>query len=602
MPIEEQAPHPADAAWIVHEGGFAASADTRLFYRHWEPRAPRAGASPRALVLLHRGHEHSGRVDALVRDLGFTGDHAFAWDARGHGHSPGERGEAPDFATLVEDLDAFVAHIQRHHGIAPQDMVLVANSVGAVIAATWLHDHAPAIRGLAMAAAAFEIKLYVPLAVPALKLGLGFKPALQVTSYIRAGMLTHSRDEARAYDADPLIARQISARVLVDMAATARRIVADAGAIDTPVLMLAADQDYVVKPGPQRTFFENLSSPLKRFVQLRECRHAIFYESDPVRREAIDHCRAFVEACHALAPPSEQRFRTADIGSRSAQVYQALVDGRLGGWATRAFFAAQRAMLGTLGTLSDGMRVGLSQGFDSGASLDYVYRNQAGGRLGIGGMIDRGYLDAIGWRGIRLRRKHLRQTVSALIDASPADEPVRILDIAAGGGRYLLETVKCHGDRRVLLTLRDRDPANLEMARTLARDMGLEAQVTTEACDAFDPASYAEGGERFDIVIASGLYELFAENAPVLRSLEGVARRLRPGGALVYTGQPWHPQLALIAGTLRNHRGAAWLMRPRPQGELDGLVACAGLRKVSSRIGLEGIFTVSVARRPHAAD
>ncbi|MCK9686261.1 bifunctional alpha/beta hydrolase/class I SAM-dependent methyltransferase [Scleromatobacter humisilvae] len=601
MTHDDAALPPDDDRWIVHEGGFPASHDTRLFYRHWAPRRPRADGPPRALVLLHRGHEHSGRVAALVRDLGFAGDHAFAWDARGHGHSPGERGEAPDFAALVEDLDAFVRHIQRAHGIAVEDMVVVANSVGAVIAATWMHDHAPAIRGVVMAAAAFAIKLYIPLAIPALKLGLGFKPGLQVTSYIRPGMLTHSADEARAYADDPLNAKQVSGRVLVDMAATARRIVGDAAAIDTPVLMLAADQDHVVKTAPQREFFERLSSPSKRFVQLRDCRHAIFYESEPVRAEAIAHCRAFIDACWAQAPAPAERFRRADVGSRSAQAYQRLVDGKLVGAPTRAFHAFQRAMLGTLGGLSQGMRIGMTQGFDSGASLDYVYRNQAQGRLGIGAFIDRGYLDAIGWRGIRLRRKHLRQTVSRLIAERPGDAPVRILDIAAGGGRYLLETLKCHRDRRLHVTLRDRDPANLEMALALAREMGLGDDVAIEARDAFDPASYAGGDAQFDIVIASGLYELFADNAPVLCSLEGVARQLKPGGVLVYTGQPWHPQLALIAGTLRNHRGEPWLMRPRPQAELDGLVACAGLAKTGSLIGLEGIFTVSVARRPPAA-
>jgi len=589
-----------EQAWTVQERGFAAADGTRLFYRHWQPQLPRAGERTRALVLLHRGHEHSGRVADLVRDLGFTGDHAFAWDARGHGHSPGERGEAPDFATLVEDLDAFIAHLQRSHGLAPQDIVLVANSVGAVIAATWLHDHACPVRGIVMAAAAFEIKLYVPLAVPALKLGLGFKPGLQVTSYIRSGMLTHSAQEAQAYDDDPLIARQISARVLVDMAATARRVVQDAAAIDIPVLMLAADQDYVVKLGPQQAFFEGLSSRVKQFVQLRQCRHAIFYESDPVRAEAIEHCRSFIDTCFATAPASPERFLDAHIASRSAKVYQALAAGQLGGAATKAFFALQRAMLATLGPLSEGMRIGLTQGFDSGASLDYVYRNQATGRLGIGPIIDRGYLDAIGWRGIRLRRKHLCDTVSALVDELPPGQPVRILDIAAGGGRYLIETAKRHGDRELLLTLRDRDGANLEQAQALARSLGLAERVRTEVRDAFDPASYAEPAGAFDIVIASGLYELFPDNNPVQQSLQGVARLLKPGGALIYTGQPWHPQLALIAGTLRNHRGEPWIMRPRPQAELDALVACAGLHKTASRIGLEGIFTVSVARRPPA--
>ena len=594
--------HSASQAWTPREGGFAGADGTRLFYRHWAPTEARDAEAPRAIVLLHRGHEHSGRVADLVRDLGFAGAHAFAWDARGHGHSPGERGEAPDFATLVDDLEAFVAHIGRHHGIAACDIVLVANSVGAVIAATWLHDYAPTIRGLVMAAAAFEIKLYIPLALPLLRLGLGFNPGLKVTSYIRPGMLTHSRQQARDYDADPLVARQISARVLVDMARTARRVVGTAANIDTPVLMLAADSDVVVKTAPQQAFFDGLASPFKRFVQLRRCRHAIFYESDPVRREAVDHCRAFVAACFAQAPASAERFRNADAGSPSARAYQALVDGRLGNAATRLGHAFQRAMLATLGRLAGGMRIGLAQGFDSGASLDYVYRNEATGRLGLGKFIDRGYLDAIGWRGIRLRRKHLQQTVAELVDAHPAQAPMRILDLAAGGGRYLLETVKRYRDRPIGVTLRDRDPDNLAAAMALARQLGMEDQVQVEVRDAFDPAGRADEAGLFDVVIVSGLYELFAANAPVLRSLEGVARLLRPGGALVYTGQPWHPQVELIAGTLRDHRGNAWRMRPRPQAELDGLVACAGLRKTSSRIGLEGIFTVSVARRLPAAD
>ena len=61
---------------------------TRLFFRAWLPDAP----PKRALVLFHRGHEHSGRFEDLVRCLGLMDFAVFAWDARGHGKSPGERG------------------------------------------------------------------------------------------------------------------------------------------------------------------------------------------------------------------------------------------------------------------------------------------------------------------------------------------------------------------------------------------------------------------------------------------------------------------------------------------------------------------------------
>ena len=47
----------------------------------------------------------------------------FAWDARGHGRTPGERGYAPDFATMVDDVDCFIRHISETYHKRIEDMV-----------------------------------------------------------------------------------------------------------------------------------------------------------------------------------------------------------------------------------------------------------------------------------------------------------------------------------------------------------------------------------------------------------------------------------------------------------------------------------------------
>ena len=52
-----------------------------LFYRAWLPEQK----SDRAVILFHRGHEHSGRLADVVEGLKLDGVAAFAWDARGHG-------------------------------------------------------------------------------------------------------------------------------------------------------------------------------------------------------------------------------------------------------------------------------------------------------------------------------------------------------------------------------------------------------------------------------------------------------------------------------------------------------------------------------------
>lgn len=588
---------PPQASWICSESGFDSHDRTRLFYRAWQPLTSLADGAQRALIFLHRGHEHSGRIGPLVEQFGFTRDWAFAWDARGHGHSPGERGDAPDFQTLVQDFDAFVWHLQTRYGIAQENMLIIANSVGAVIAATWLHDYAARVRGVVMAAAAFDINLYVPLAKPALRLAMRFQPGLSITSYIRSSMLTHSSAQAQAYDADPLITRNISARVLLDLADTAQRVVKDAQAIDVPLLMLVADKDYVVKPAPQRRFFESISSRLKRYLLIENCHHAIFYESEVQSQQAIQAAREFVTECFMQDLVPLSHYQAADTESQSARQFQALRQGTTGSWLDNAYYGLQKLMLGSLGHLSDGMKIGLEQGFDSGASLDYVYRNQAGGRLLIGKSIDRGYLDAIGWRGIRQRKQQLQQALSGLIAQGREGRALRILDIAAGGGRYVLETVKRFQDREIDICLRDVDQANLDQAQQLARQLQMKNRIVYQCRDAFSSDSYPSDETKYDIVIVSGLYELFSDNASVLRSLRGIQRQLNTGGHLIYTGQPWHPQLLLIAKTLNNHQGQAWQMRPRPQAEIDALVATIGCRKISSQVGIAGIFTVSVACR-----
>ena len=58
---------------------------TALFYRAWLPDTP----SRHALLLFHRGHEHSARWQETVEALTLDDVAIFAWDARGHGRSPG---------------------------------------------------------------------------------------------------------------------------------------------------------------------------------------------------------------------------------------------------------------------------------------------------------------------------------------------------------------------------------------------------------------------------------------------------------------------------------------------------------------------------------
>ena len=58
----------------------------------------------------------------------------------------------------------------RNTAFAMENIIVLAHSVGAVTVAAWVHDYAPPIRAMILATAAFRVRLYVPLAIPALRL------------------------------------------------------------------------------------------------------------------------------------------------------------------------------------------------------------------------------------------------------------------------------------------------------------------------------------------------------------------------------------------------------------------------------------------------
>ena len=248
--------------------------------------------------------------------------------------------------------------------------------------------------------------------------------------------------------------------------------------------------------------------------------------------------------------------------------------------------------MGSLGRLSRGMRIGYKRGFSSGQMLDYVYENRPRGITPLGKLFDYFYLNSIGWVCIRQRREHLQYLLREVLESSKAKS---VADIAGGPARYMLNVLKEHEDPELRVVIRDQDENSLEHGRQLAAQKD-ESRITYQAADAFDPKSLATL-EPLDVAIVSGLYELFPDNTPVEKSLAGLAQAVRPGGYLIYTNQPYHPTLELIAETLRHADGSRWVMRCRSTAEMDSLVASAGFEKCRSLIDRHGIFSVSVAKR-----
>jgi SAM-dependent methyltransferase len=260
-------------------------------------------------------------------------------------------------------------------------------------------------------------------------------------------------------------------------------------------------------------------------------------------------------------------------------------------------YGLARLFIRTVGRLSKGIEIGCTRGFDSGVMLDHVYENKAEGRFLIGRLIDRIYLDAPGWSGIRNRGELLRDTIVAEAMKIAAERTsVRLADLACGGGRYLLSALQALRDAGidVQATLRDYREENVRKAKENAQRAGIEAAI--EPGDAFSDADLG-GLSSPDLVVVSGLHEIIDDDRPVRHHFTQIAGLLAPGGRLIVTVQPDHPQVEFIARVLTSHSGRPWAMRLRSIALISAWARDAGFIVETVTMERRGIFGVLVARK-----
>ena len=551
----------------------------KIFYRKWNFEKDK-----KTLIIIHRGHEHSERLNILTQDEKFLKYNIFAYDLRGHGYTKIK--SSSNSMDYVRDLDSFVKHIKSKYQIKEEDIFIIANSIGGVILSAYVHDFAPNIAGMALLAPAFEIKLYIPFAKQLVTLLTKIKKDAKVMSYVKAKVLTHDIEEQNKYNSDKLINKEINAKLLIDLADMGKRLVEDSMAIELPTIIFSAEKDYVVKNSAEKRFFLNLSSKKRKFIELENFYHGIIFEKE--RQKVYKMLDDFIQDVF------KNQNTTLDVSPRefSRKEYEriALKEYPL---TEKIFYSIQKFSMRTFGFLSKGISLGLKYGFDSGISLDYIYKNHANGKLLIGKFIDRFYLNQIGWRGVRERKKNLLSLIEEKIN-SLGEENAKILDVAGGTGNYLFDIKEKYPKIKILIN--EFKKSNIEVGEKVIKKNNWE-DISFINYDCFDKETYKKINYTPNIVIISGVFELFENNKMLENTISGIAEILDKNGAVIYTGQPWHPQLKQIALVLNSHKGngKSWLMRRRSEKELDSLFEKYNLKKEKMLIDNNGIFTVSLA-------
>lgn len=222
------------------------------------------------------------------------------------------------------------------------------------------------------------------------------------------------------------------------------------------------------------------------------------------------------------------------------------------------YHPTMRLLMRTYGRLSDGIRLGYREGFNSGSMVDYVYTNEAHGITPLGRLIDRVMLDYPAWGAVRDRRRLLIGQLRTAVARRPGQ---RLLDVAAGPGSYLFELPAGAADYHAA----DIDSDERERGAARAQAEG-RRDIHFVAGDAFDVSTWPE--PPFDILVASGFFDLLVDIADVRRLLAAGVAGTRPGAQWVLTVMEGHPDLRMLSDVLVDWDGEPWQAVTRSADEV----------------------------------
>jgi len=238
---------------------FTGVADLPIFYQKW---LPDGGPTRGVVIVVHGLGEHSGRYGNLVERLLPEGYAAYAIDHQGFGRSGGQRGHVNrfhDYAKDVHRLNEFVRVEQPGQPIA-----VFGHSMGGLISLDYAQTFPNDAQNWIIQAPAIRAEMSVPL-VSALRLVNLVRPTFSMARPA-GGDLSRDPEVVRQFDADPLVVPISSARWLVEILSTQKRVMAKVATTPGPLLMLQGTADNLVIPAATQEFFEKVTTPDKTLL------------------------------------------------------------------------------------------------------------------------------------------------------------------------------------------------------------------------------------------------------------------------------------------------------------------------------------------------
>lgn len=254
------------------EGIFEGVDKLKLYYQTWQPQ----GNAKAILVIVHGLGGHGSKYSNIVQHFIPKQYTIYAFDMRGHGRSPGQRGYINSWAEFREDLRKFINLVQTQQPKCP--IFLLGHSLGSVVVLDYVLRHpqeAAALQGLITLAPSLG-----KVGVPKVKLLIGqlmsrIWPRFSLSTGL--DLAAGARDEKvlAAYTKDTLRHTLGTARLATEFLDTVAWVNNHAAELQLPLLILHGGADRVTLPESSQIFYEQVTFADKTRIEYPEAYHEL---------------------------------------------------------------------------------------------------------------------------------------------------------------------------------------------------------------------------------------------------------------------------------------------------------------------------------------
>jgi alpha-beta hydrolase superfamily lysophospholipase len=259
----------------------------RLYLRRHELANARS-----EIVITHGFGEHSGRYGALTDHLIDHNYSVTAYDHRGHGLSDGLPGHVESFGEYDDDLARIIKSVRSRSQV--KSLFLIGHSMGGLIALRYAARKNSTISGAVISAPLIEVAVPVPVhKLMIARVGARMAPRMRLDNEINPSNLSRDPEVGRAYAADPLVNRKVSAKWFSEAARAMQEVVEWAPQIKGPVLVMHGTDDRLASVDATRRMFERIGSADKEIVICPGYYHELFNE--PEKQELFERVTEWLD-------------------------------------------------------------------------------------------------------------------------------------------------------------------------------------------------------------------------------------------------------------------------------------------------------------------